>query len=107
MKTQLFNKKTGEAIAVKEDGTVFERNLLSGKWIRRGRVKEGILVEAFIQRRLDNGWIPYRMGMVPSWRRIEKMCEDGIAKATDGCQVEPDGTCQHGFPSWVIVAGVI
>lgn len=22
--------------------------------------------------------------------------------ALDGCEVEPDGTCEHGFPSWLV-----
>lgn len=28
---------------------------------------------------------------------------DGNCEATDGCRVEPDGECPHGFPSWVKV----
>ena len=27
--------------------------------------------------------------------------------ATDGCRVEPDGECQHGAKSWLIVLGYI
>jgi hypothetical protein len=26
---------------------------------------------------------------------------DGIAEATDGCPVEPDGVCEHGHTSWL------
>ena len=32
---------------------------------------------------------------------------DGGCEATDGCWVEPDGTCPHGHPSWMIVLGLI
>jgi len=32
---------------------------------------------------------------------------DGICEATDGCIVEPDGTCEHGCPSWLIRLGFI
>jgi len=32
---------------------------------------------------------------------------DGIAEATDGCTVEPDGICPHGHPSWLILLGYI
>lgn len=28
-------------------------------------------------------------------------------QATDGCAVEPDGTCEHGHPCWLIVLGLI
>jgi hypothetical protein len=32
---------------------------------------------------------------------------DGIAEATDGCQVEPDGWCEHGHVSWLVYLGLI
>lgn len=31
----------------------------------------------------------------------------GGCEATDGCWVEPDGTCPHGCKSWMIVLGFI
>lgn len=33
--------------------------------------------------------------------------EDDCFEATDGCTVEPDGTCEHGNPSWMIALGLI
>ena len=48
-----------------------------------------------------------RVVKVPGIRSLERMSFDGIAKAIDGCKVEPDGCCQHGFPSWLMVVGVI
>jgi len=30
------------------------------------------------------------------------MYEDSGCEATDGCWVEPDGECSHGFPSWLL-----
>ena len=38
----------------------------------------------------------------PSMDELEFWSFDGIAEATDGCQVEPDGTCPHGHVSWLI-----
>ena len=32
---------------------------------------------------------------------------DGVAQATDGCTVEPDGECPHGCPSWLVMLGYI
>ena len=32
---------------------------------------------------------------------------NGICEAVDGCTVEPDGTCPHGCPSWLLVLGLI
>lgn len=34
--------------------------------------------------------------------------EETDYEATDGCGgIEPDGTCQHGYPSWLIEKGLI
>ena len=43
----------------------------------------------------------------PSMATLERWAMDGIAKATDGCTVEPDGSCEHGCESWLIVLGYI
>lgn len=32
---------------------------------------------------------------------------DGYCEATDGCVVEPDGTCTHGHRSWLLELGLI
>ena len=38
---------------------------------------------------------------------VDWLEEGGGAEATDGCWVEPDGTCQHGCVSWLIKLGLI
>jgi len=43
----------------------------------------------------------------PSVKTMEKWLNDGGAKATDGCWVEPDGECPHGTKSWLLVLGLI
>ena len=49
------------------------------------------------------------MGTVapPSIKTMTRWMMDGVAKATDGCRVEPDGTCPHGHPSWLVKLGYI
>jgi hypothetical protein len=37
---------------------------------------------------------------------IEWMLE-GVCEATDGCLVEVDGVCAHGYPSWLLHLGLI
>lgn len=37
---------------------------------------------------------------------IEWECGDDY-EATDGCIVEPDGVCEHGYPSWLLYLGLI
>jgi len=44
---------------------------------------------------------------VPSMATLQRWMFDGVAKATDGCEVEPDGHCEHGKPSWLLKLGVI
>ena len=38
----------------------------------------------------------------PSARMLIEWENQGYCDATDGCQVEPDGTCEHGYPSWLL-----
>jgi hypothetical protein len=43
----------------------------------------------------------------PDDDQIEAWLMDDIAEATDGCQVELDGTCPHGHPSWLRRVGLV
>ena len=43
----------------------------------------------------------------PSLGTLMRWSEDGVARAMDGCKVEPDGTCEHGYPSWILAIGCI
>jgi hypothetical protein len=43
----------------------------------------------------------------PSVSTMQRWMLDGVAKATDGCEVEPDGRCEHGCDSWLLKMGVI
>jgi hypothetical protein len=40
-------------------------------------------------------------------RQIRGMMMDGTCKAADGCIVETDGKCEHGYRSPLLVLGVI
>lgn len=55
---------------------------------------------------LDEGTKP-KVKKPPSLATMERWVSNGVAKATDGCRVEPDGHCQHGKPSWLIKLGYI
>ena len=44
----------------------------------------------------------------PDQEQLEEWMEEGGGcEATDGCWVEPDGTCPHGHPSWLLYLGMI
>ena len=47
------------------------------------------------------------MGKVPTTDTMERWILDGIARATDGCRVEPDGICEHGHSSWLMRLGFV
>ena len=51
-----------------------------------------------------------RMTKLEQQPTVEQLIEwenEGGCEATDGCWVEPDGTCEHGCKSWLIVMGLI
>lgn len=43
----------------------------------------------------------------PDMETLEAWVCDSVVEATDGCSVEPDGRCEHGHRSWLLVLGVI
>ena len=43
----------------------------------------------------------------PSIEELIEFEEEGGCEATDGCWTDPDGTCPHGHPSWLLVLGMI
>jgi len=43
----------------------------------------------------------------PDIEELEDWVSECWAEAVDGCPVEPDGTCEHGYPSWLMVLGYI
>lgn len=64
--------------------------------------------EQFDARRANGGPWPEPTVDEPSDDEIEFMMFDGLGEATDGCcEVENDGFCEHGHPSWVIYLGHI
>ena len=45
---------------------------------------------------------------VPTVHEINTMWLDGVCMATDGCEnIEPDGFCCHGHPSWLLHLGYL
>lgn len=43
----------------------------------------------------------------PTQEELAEFVYDSVCPATDGCDVEPDGVCEHGHPSWLIQLGLI
>jgi hypothetical protein len=54
------------------------------------------------------GWEEVNQMRRPSLEELQRQVEEyGGCEATDGCFVEPDGTCDHGQPSWLLALGLI
>ena len=47
------------------------------------------------------------VGDRPTMEDLEEWTYDSVCEATDGCIVEPDGRCEHGHRSWLLVLGMI
>ena len=43
----------------------------------------------------------------PSLEQLLLWDHEGGCESTDGCWIEPDGYCEHGNPSWLLVLGMI
>jgi len=43
----------------------------------------------------------------PTMEQLEYWVYDSAAEATDGCEIEPDGVCEHGHPSWLLALGLV
>ena len=43
----------------------------------------------------------------PSYDQLQDWTMDSVCEATDGCEIEPDGVCEHGHPSWLLRLGLI
>jgi hypothetical protein len=44
----------------------------------------------------------------PSLEQLEDWAIfDGDCESTDGCRVDPDGSCEHGHPSWLRRLGLV
>lgn len=44
---------------------------------------------------------------IPSLEQIMEWSEEDGCETPDGCWVEPDGICEHGYKSWMLIIGVI
>ena len=63
--------------------------------------------EACIEAAKHNDFIREKLKN-PPMDRIQQMVYDEIpCEAVDGCVTEPDGKCEHGYPSWLMALGMI
>lgn len=63
--------------------------------------------ELLVKKLQEKGFAFKRLKKVPTLRQLEKWMDSGICPTPDGCRVEPDGKCCHGWESWLLIAGMI
>lgn len=56
---------------------------------------------------LKGGPFKGRVVKYPTMRQLEFWAFDSVCEALDDCQVEPDGRCEHNYPSWLSFLGYI
>lgn len=65
-------------------------------------LKEGVTVEQYAEK------YPSAIKCKPpTVATMDRWVSDGVARSIDGCRVEPDGECEHGYPSWLMALGLI
>ena len=57
-------------------------------------------------RRDESSW-PEPTEEEPSLETMQDWMVDGMGEATDGCQIENDGMCEHGHPAWMLALGYV
>ena len=99
---RLIDPQSSRVYAFRSDGIVLRWTPFG--WKRYARIKKDRSPEQVISDFKAQGWIETRP---PTYQTLKKWAEQGIAKTPCGCKTESDGRCQHGRPSWLIIAGLI
>ena len=100
-----------EGCLLRSDRVILYRRLGFSEWRRLGAVPRGHSVEEFteqLEQLAQKHPETILIGAsLPGWDTVQRWEERGVARATDGCKVEPDGTCPHGAKSWLLVLGFV
>ena len=71
------------------------------------KISENLISDRLLAAALATPRKPRRKRRTPSIATLERWMNDGGCQTTDGCWVEPDGRCEHGCESWLLVMGMI
>ncbi len=85
---------------------VYKYPVIDKKAGRMVTLKEGVNFDEYLSRISKKGYSAVKTTK-PSLKTMEKWMDEGVIPAIDGCRVEPDGWCPHGFPSKMIAMGII
>lgn len=84
---------------------VYKKGIL---W-RAGTLKEGVTIEDLRAKPGVEVVLPWpEEAEQPGVETLEDwICDVEYPEAVDGCIIEPDGVCQHGYPSWLLLLGYV
>jgi hypothetical protein len=84
---------------------IWAQNIADQGWLERASCTDSFVATAAVS---PNTKWPAPETDAPDMETIfEWLLMDGDCEATDGCLIEPDGVCPHGYPSWLIQLGMI
>lgn len=99
--------KTGTGKLLRSDGSILYR--VNDTWKKWGKIKDGITIEQYIinrQQTEKDGKIIIG-ATPPGYKKLEQWHSAGGCKTPCGCWVEPDGECEHGNKSWLMLMNFI
>jgi hypothetical protein len=84
---------------------IWAQNIADQGWLEQGSCTDSFVV---MEAAAPNTKWPEPVMDAPDMETIfEWLLLDGDCEATDGCLIESDGVCPHGYPSWLIQLGMI
>jgi hypothetical protein len=106
------DKQHATGYALRADGCLLQRDgdgyrvrLSPKKGVDVSAAKEAI--ERLKGKWRDKGCEIIEGGTEPTFGTLMDWCFECVAGAIDGCRVEPDGTCPHGYAAWTLAKGLL
>jgi len=99
--------KTGTNKLLRSDGSILIRQ--DKTWKKHGKIKEGMTVDQYVtNRKIQEQEGKIIIGITaPSYEKLMRWESNCICETPCGCTVEPDGECEHGNKSWLLLMGFI
>ena len=88
-------------------GGIVEVQALVSASADRGEIMSMDIEYAGRRRAVESTEWPAPTTPAPDDDDMEAMIMDGTMEATDGCLVDPDGVCEHDYPSWLLYCDLI
>jgi len=103
-----------QVVAVQLNGRVFLRRILEdgrimypvlGTWTVAEKLRPEA-IQDYLEPLISRADAVLELEL-PSRQEISSWISEAAVPALDGCLVEPDGECPHGWPSWLLALGLV